>query len=141
MQKDKILTLLRINGIADGASDKDIKAVLTDARYTNDEIESALFLLKQKGEEVEIRTDGLQKVFYTDKHLAPSEVSGLLGVNIDVSDVFQPKKILTRELSLQQMVTIIVVASLLGVIGVAYFMFTNNIGIFHPTAVAFTGKF
>ncbi len=139
MSQDKLITLLKINGVDKSAPDADIKAVLADAHYTKDEIDSALFVLKQKKEETnEIRTDGLQKVFYTDNHLMPSEVSNLLGIDFDASHVFKPKKILTRTLTTGQMVSIILVATLIGVVAVMYYMFANGIGLFHPTAIAFT---
>ena len=139
MQQDKLITLLRINGVDRNAPDSEIRAVLSDARYSKDEVESALYVLKQKKEDTnEIRTDGLQKVFYTDSHLMPSEVSGLLGVDFDASHIFKPKKILTRTLTTGQMMSIIVVATLIGVVAVMYYMFANGIGLFHPTAIAFT---
>ncbi len=136
MQRDKLLTLLKINGVDKDAADADIRAVLTDARYSNEEIDSALYILKSDTETNQIRTDGLQKVFYTDSHLKPSEVSGLLGIDFDVSNTFRPKKMFTRELSMQQMLVVIVVAIVLGAIAVAYYMFANDTGLFHPTAIA-----
>ena len=139
MKQDKLITLLKINGVERNAPDSEIRSVLKDARYTNDEIDSALFVLKQRIEDTnEIRTDGLQKVFYTDGHLMPSEVSNLLGVDFDASHIFKPRKILTRTLTTGQMTSIIIISILIGVIAVMYYMFANGIGVFHPTAIAFT---
>lgn len=136
ISKDNLVTLLNINGVKKDATDVEIRDVLADAHYSSEEIESALYVLKQKTDLSHIRTDGLQKVFYTDGHLLPSEVTGLLGVDFDASHIFKPKKILTRELSLPQMLSIVLVAALIGVVTVMYYMFANDIGLFHPIAIA-----
>jgi hypothetical protein len=136
INRDRLITLLNINGVNKDATDVEIRDVLSDARYSNEEINSALYVLKQNEDTIHVRTDGLQKVFYTDGHLLPSEVSGLLGVDYDASNSFKPKKALTRELSFSQMLSIILAAALIGAVAVMYYMFANDIGLFHPIAIA-----
>lgn len=81
------------------------------------------------------RISGLNTLYRTDQSLKPHEVSALLGIDIEVSEV-RVEVHKKRTPSLLQNILVIIFAILLGVGGLMYAMYDAQAGIFHPT-VAF----
>ena len=84
MNRDQLLTVLKINGLEPTAPEEDVRAVLRNARYSAHEVESALHILRDANAIEDARVDGLHRVFYSDEHLRPNEVASLLGVEMQV---------------------------------------------------------
>ncbi len=82
LNKHHIEKILKLNGVEPSSPDGDIKSVLLRARWKEDDIETALVVLRENKETMERKIDTLHRVFHSDDHLEPEMVSSLLGVDI-----------------------------------------------------------
>lgn len=124
-------SLLKINGLTANATDEAICAVLEGARYTKEESREILNLYRQHITPQETRTDGLHKVFFTDVHLQPHEVSRLLGVEVKVTEERAPRR-RSATISPMQFVFIWFISVVVALTGILFYMYINQIGLFHP---------
>lgn len=131
IKPDHLESLLKINGLNADATDEAIEAVLEGARYTKDEAKEIISLYRQHITPQETRTDGLHKVFFTDVHLQPHEVSRLLGVEISVTEERKPRRRETT-ISPMQFVFIWFISVVVALTGILFYMYINQIGLFHP---------
>ncbi len=131
IKRDHLLSFLKINGLSLDSSDQDIIAALAAARYSSEETTEMLGLLRQNITPNQTRTDGLHKVFFSDIHLEPGEVSRLLGVDIVVSDQIKVMK-KRSHINPGELVIIGVVSALLAFTGLLSYMYLHEIGLFYP---------
>jgi hypothetical protein len=129
----QIESILKVNGIAPSAPDEEIKSVLLSARFNDTEVDAALMILRENIKTSETRLDGLHKVFRTDTVLQPAEVSKLLGINIDIVNE-QPNRRDPKLFSLLELTLLSVVSSLLAIVCLLMYMYSEGIGWFHPSA-------
>ena len=132
MSRNQLQMILKINGYSEAATDDEIRAVLHNAKYSEAEIEQALRILRQQEVAPVIRSDGLHTVFYTDGRLRPSEIAGLLGIEVDfdVSHMELGKK-LTHSVTPREAVMIIGLAMMVALLCIIAFMYINQIGWFY----------
>ena len=135
MQKTDIEKILRINGVSTAAPDEEIRSVLLSARYKNDEVDTAIMVLRENTKTHQTRVDGLHKVFRSDEALNPSEISALLGINVEVDDVIVQRR-RNREMSFIQIVFVSVFATALALAGIMFAMYINEVGPFHRASAA-----
>jgi hypothetical protein len=130
-----IESLLRINGIAKTAPDEQIRSVLLSARFKEDEVETALMILRENTTTKQTRVDGLHKVFRSDEALKPEEISRLLGIDVDIQETIQTD-VTTNDstFTLFQFVVLWVTSTVLAVSGVLFYMYSNQMGVFHNDA-------
>jgi hypothetical protein len=130
--KKQIESILRVNGLGTSAPDEEIRSVLISARFDDDEVNAALVVLRENTKTNETRVD--HKVFRTDEGLQPKEVSRLLGINIAVRDPIERdnKK---RHLSYLELFLLSLVSLLLATVFILVYMYSHDIGIFHPASV------
>lgn len=131
--KRHIESILKVNGIAPTAADEEIKSVLLSARFNEDEVDAALMVLRENVKTNETRVDGLHKVFRTDGGLRPAEISKLLGIDIELTDVDSVRTDL-RRFSLLELVLLSLASSLLAIVCLLMYMYSEGIGWFHPSA-------
>jgi len=136
MNRNQLKAVLKINGYTEESSDADIRAVLLSASYSKTEVERALLTLRQSEGLQAARADGLHTVFYSDNHLRPSEISGLLGIDIDVNFQNQTEnRHTTNSFSLFEGLFIIGLAIVCAAFGIFMYMYINSIGVFHSIVV------
>jgi hypothetical protein len=128
--KNHLESLLKINGIEKSAPDEEIRSVLLSARFKNDEVDTALMILRENTQTKQTRVEGLHKVFRTDSGLKPSEISDLLGIEVNIEDSVIVAKKKSLNLSLLQFVLLWVVSLVFAVIAVLLYMYSNDMGIF-----------
>lgn len=130
--KRHIESILKVNGLTPTAPDEEIKSVLLSARFNHDEVDTALMVLRENVKTNETRVDGLHKVFRADTVLKPAEVSRLLGIdfetNEEISSRSNPKKF-----SLFELVLLSLASSLVAMVCLLMYMYSENIGLFHPS--------
>lgn len=130
--RSQIESILKVNGLGKTAPDEEIRSVLLSARFNKDEVDTALMILRENTKTSETRVDGLHKVFRSDRVLQPNEISKLLGIDIslrdEVSSATDVKRFSAIELALLS-----TVSALLAVVCVLLYMYTQNIGWFHPS--------
>ena len=131
--KRHIESILKVNGLAPTAPDEEIKSVLLSARFNDDEVDAALMILRENVRTNETRVDGLHKVFRTDTGLRPAEISKLLGIDVEVTtkESARPN---TKRFSLLELILLSVASSLLAIVCLLMYMYSEGIGWFHPSA-------
>jgi hypothetical protein len=132
IERSYIEKILKINGMSPSEPDDIIRSVLLSARYNNDEIDTALVVLREDAETRRIRVEGLHKVFRTNESLRPQEISQLLGIDVDIGSYLVENPETPRLLN-STFVSIFVLSVLLAVVGVLLYMHMNGFGLFHPS--------
>lgn len=138
MNRNQIRTLLKINGFGDTASDEEVRAVLLSANYSEDEVDNALVLLRESDLATSTRTDGLHKVFFSDDQLRPSEISGLLGVEVNLENPIS-RRSRNNTMPLLHFILIWFISVVFAVSGILFYMYINQIGLFHPVSAGTIG--
>lgn len=134
-QKSDILTILKINGVSPAADPAEIKQVLERASYSEAEIEAALSLLKTSTTNYYDKHTELNKVFRTTEALKPSEISALLGIEVQVACVDSPQSY-DGKMNWWQSVVVTIFALTLAIAGILGAMYFYEVGMFHPTVSA-----
>ncbi len=135
-QRNQLETILKINGVSINASPDEIREILLRASYNNEEIESAIMLLKENSSGNPLKFTDLQKVFLTTDALKPAEISALLGIEVQIGNV-QVTQSRSRELTGYQTAIVTALAIIIAILGVGIAMYIYEVGFFHPTASAF----
>ncbi len=132
INREHIESILKINGVVPGSPDEQIRSVLMSARYSKDEVDTAIMVLRENVKTKATRVDGLHKIFRTNDSLRPEEISQLLGieVNIDQTVSSQSKN---NDLSKLQFALVWFTSVVLAVSGIVFYMYLHKIGIFHPS--------
>ena len=86
IEKRNVEAFLKVNGIPPTAKDEEIRSVLLSARWNNNEVDTALMVLKENVKNNETHVDTLHKVFNSDDRLSSAEISKLLGIDVALSD-------------------------------------------------------
>lgn len=131
IKRDHFETLLKINGLTTESPDEQIIAVLVGAHYVLEEAQEIVSLFRQNITANTIRTDGLHKVFFSDAHLQPQEVSRLLGINVEVTEKIKHYRRNERPTPMQ-FVLIWFFSVVIALTGILFYMYLNQIGLFHP---------
>jgi len=137
--KNHLETLLKINGIHKSAPDDEIRSVLLSARFKDDEVDTALMILRENPLTKQTHVEGLHKVFRTDTGLKPSEISNLLGIEVNMDQNVITAKKKNLKLSFLQFVLLWLISLTLAVLAVLAYMYSNNMGVFrtYPSSVAY----
>lgn len=138
IDRNHIEQILRINGLTPTAADEEIRSVLISAKWQQDEVETALTVLRENKNTHESRVDTLHDVFLSDKHLSPEAIESLLGIKVEVD----PKEMehmhdRQRLVTLMQMLIIICSASIIALSSVLSIMYFGQFGVFHPEPDSF----
>jgi len=134
IEKQQVETLLKANGIPPTAPDEEIRSILISARWDNNDVDTALMVLKENTASKATHVDTLHKVFHSDDRLTPSDISSLLGVKVsldrkDMMDVEMRHKTIERT---QTLIAIILALSIV-LFGLAYLMYSEQAGVFHSS--------
>ena len=132
IERNHIEKILKINGMSPSEPDDVIRSVLLSARYNDDEIDTALMVLREDTKTKQVRVEGLQKVFRTDNALKPQEISDLLGIDVNLEH-YLPPIVQSRTFVTPTLISVWILSLLLAVVGVLLYMHFNNVGIFHPS--------
>lgn len=133
IDKNQIENILRANGIAPTAKDEEIRSMLLSAKWTENEVDTALMVLKENTTTNVTHIDTLHKVFHSDQRLSPSEITNLLGITTTLTDRDANEKLDKQNVSHSLNVMIAVILSLLiAVTSVGYVMYKEKAGFFHP---------
>jgi hypothetical protein len=134
LQKKDIEAILKVNGVLPTSPEEEIRSVLISARYNNEDIDTAVMVLRENTVTNKTRVDGLHKIFRSDDALRPSEISALLGIDVEV-DHLSIRRNASRDMSIIQNAIVTVVAIVLAIFGVTLAMYSYQVGVFHPSSV------
>lgn len=131
IERHHVETLLKANGVPPTAPDEVIRSVLISARWDNDDVDTALMVLKENTKTNETHVDTLHKVFHTDDHLSPADISNLLGVKIslDGHDI-ENSASKRRRFERTQNFSVIILALSIVLLGLTYAMYVEQAGFF-----------
>ncbi|MFM2424279.1 MAG: hypothetical protein RLZZ70_670 [Candidatus Parcubacteria bacterium] len=83
LTRQSIESLLKANGIPPTAPDEEIRSVLISARFAENDVDTALLVLKENKVTSQAHVDTLHKVFHSDERLSPADISSLLGIEVN----------------------------------------------------------
>ena len=133
--KKQIESILKVNGIASTAPDEEIRSILLSARFNNDEVQTALMVLRENVKTNKTHVDGLHKVFRTDQALQPAEISQLLGIDVDLETPLE-RQHSSQRYTLFQVFLLWTASILIATTAVMYYMHAQQMGLFHSTSTA-----
>lgn len=133
--RNQLETFLRINGMTPFNKNEEIKSLLLSARWNEDDVDTALMILKQNKLNNETTVDTVHKVFRSSERLTPEEIKSLLGIDVEFADstalnLAEERIVMEKRSTRAAMVLAVVVA----VISVLYVMHQEGAGFFHYSA-------
>ncbi len=127
--------VLKINGVTPTAADEEIRAVLLSAHYREDEVDTALMVLRENVDTKVARVDSLHKLMRTDQLLSAKEISSLLGIEVSVPAIHRTKAPSpSAEVSVAQRLLIVILSVVIALMGLGFAMYVLKFGVFHATA-------
>ena len=136
INKGHIEAILKTNGVQSSAPNDQIRSVLLSARYSNDETDTALMVLRENTDTNQTRIDGLHKVFRTDQALKASEISALLGVEVNI-DTAITSEANNKSFAVIYYMILWSFSVALSLAAILLYMYSHQIGFFHPTTTLF----
>lgn len=137
IERAQVAKILRLNGIDIKAPDEEIKSILLSAKWHEDDVETALTVLRQDPDSKHEQVETLHKVFRTDEKLKPETISALLGVDIDIDskEIALRRKYARGELTAGLITHILLVSLVLSSIFILGSMWFLKVGFFHKTVI------
>ena len=134
IDKNQIETILKTNGIHPTAPDEVIRSVLISARWDDNDVDTALMVLKENTTDNTSRVDTLHRVFHTDEKLSPADISAMLGVKVDISDTdLKDLQIERQKIERVQSFVAVILAISIVLFGLTYLMYVEQAGVFHSS--------
>lgn len=134
IERSQLEKLLKVNGVESSAPDDEIKSVLLSARWHQNDVETALLVLRENKVNHQTHVDSLHRVFRSDDKLRPETMLALLGIDVDVpTNSVVHKSGMKRYVSTGQILQISAVAVCFSLLFVLGSMWLLQMGIFHPT--------
>ena len=114
INKESLEKLLEINGISPTAPDEVFKELLLEAKWSGDDIETALTVLRENKQGSESRVSTIHQTFTSGDRLTPQAISNMLGVDVAVP-LNNPETRHYNSWHFKEMLIILVIAVLLAV--------------------------
>ncbi len=135
LKREQIELLLRINGVSPSSPDEEIRSVLLSASFDDNDINTAIMVLRENMINNTTRVDGLHKVFRTHDTLKPAEIFSLLGIDIGVNNLPEKQKANLEKKNWIQSTVIGLMAIVMALGGVFLAMYVYEVGFFHSSEV------
>lgn len=131
IDRNRIEKILKINGLSSTSPEEEIRSILISARWEQDDVETALTVLRENKVTGASRVDTLHNVFLSDRRLSPEAIEDLLGIEVEMTSTdLNSLKVSRNNYSFLQIFGIIFYGSLLAVALVLGTMYFNNFGFF-----------
>ena len=132
IEKRNVEAFLRVNGIPPTAKDEEIRSVLLSARWNNNEVDTALMVLKENVKNNQTHVDTLHKVFNSDDKLSSAEITKLLGIDVNLSN-FEAESVSKKYQLIENSSSLIVfiLSLIIAVSSIGYLMYQEKAGFFH----------
>lgn len=135
IEKQQVESILKANGIPPTAPDEEIRSILISARWDNNDVDTALMVLKENKASKATHVDTLHRVFHSDERLTPSDISSLLGVKVSLSeDDVQNVEEKRRKIERAQSLVALTLALSIVLLGLTYLMYVEQAGVFHGSS-------
>lgn len=124
--------ILKLNGLTPTAQDEEIRSVLISARWTEEDVRTAITVLRENTTTHKSRVDTLHDVFLTDTRLSPEAIHSLLGIDVEVnSSELEELRSSRRNLYYWQILSIFIIAALIATTAILAMMYAEGFGVFH----------
>jgi hypothetical protein len=123
---------LQVNNVAPTAPDQEIKEVLLRAKWHEDDVDTALTVLRENNITNDHHVDTLHQVFHSDERLKPETISALLGIDVDMSEIIAREKV-QHTVAASSVLVVIAVATSLSVTFFVAAMWMLKMGPFYAT--------
>ncbi len=135
IDRDQVARILKLNGIDISAPADEIKSILLSANWREDDVETALTVLREDPVDHKEHVETLHKIFRSDEKLNPEIISGLLGVDLDISpnEMELRRKRARGELTAGLAIHILMISLVLSSIFIFGSMWLLKVGVFHET--------
>ncbi len=135
IDRAQVARILKLNGIDISAPADEIKSILLSANWREDDVETALTVLREDPVDHKEHVETLHKIFRSDEKLNPETISGLLGIDLDVSpnDMDLRRKHARGELTAGLAIHILLVSLVLSSVFIFGSMWLMKVGVFHET--------
>ena len=87
IDRKHIEKFLELNGLSPDAPDEEIKSLLLSARWHNDDVETALVVLREHPKTKRQHIDSMYNITSSDKKISPDTLNALLGIDVNVHSV------------------------------------------------------
>lgn len=136
LQKKQIEMILKVNGVDISSSDEEIRSVLLSASFKDNDIETAIMILKENTQTQTSKIEGLHKVFRTNQRLSSEEISTLLGIDVNIDELPAVRRRKNADSVWLQNISVIVTAIGTAFIGVVFAMYIYDVGLFHKPSLS-----
>lgn len=134
IHREQIESFLRANGVPPSATDDEIRSLLLSAEWGENEVNTALIILRQNINNDTTHVETLHKVFNTDETLSPQEISQLLGIDFSVSkDQLEKYNSESSTFLMSEEMLILISSVILAIVSVSFFMYSQKIGPFYES--------
>lgn len=134
MDKKHLERILTVNGASLESSEAEIRSILERARYSANELTMAMQVLLGSVSSTIITSGEVSKIFRSDEVLTTSEISSLLGIEMNSTKKIPNKVFLKRQFGTMYVMLIIFLALLLGLGGIMGLMYVFEYGIFYSSS-------
>ncbi len=132
IEKKQVESILKANGIPPTAPDEEIRSILISARWDNNDVDTALMVLKENRDSKATHVDTLHRVFHSDERLTPSDISSLLGVKVSLNDDdIEKVEVKRRKIERAQTMVALTLALSIVLLGLTYLMYVEEAGVFY----------
>jgi len=136
LERKQVERILTANGVEPTADDEEIRAVLVGAEWHENDIDSALYVLKENPETHKSHIDALHRIQRTDEKLSPETIKAFMGIDVQVRrDQLSTAGRTTKSSAAPRQIMAIIITSVVFGVGVFIFgMWVMQVGFFHTLA-------
>jgi hypothetical protein len=122
-----------MNGLTETAPDEEIRSVLISARWNQEDVETAITVLRENTKTHQSRVDKLHDVFLADHALSPEAIHSLLGIDVEInSSEVNSLRVRRHNTYRWQLLSIFVFSILIAFASIIAMMYWQGVGPFHP---------
>lgn len=136
ISRELVENFIKVNGVSPTAPDEKIKEIFLKAQWHDDDVETALSILREN-ERNEVRKDVVHQVFRSEEKLDDKAIKSLLGISVDFSgheDAMADAEYKRSGPSAVTMVVLSLIALLVSLLFVFFAMYQLEMGLFHKTS-------
>lgn len=131
--RNHIEQILKLNGLSPTAPDEEIRSVLISARWQEEDVQTAIMVLRENTKTHQSRVDRMNNVFLSDNTLSPEAIHSLLGINVEInSSELNNLRVRRQSAYNWQVASIFIFSILIAFASIAVMMYWQQVGPFHP---------
>lgn len=136
LTREHIERMLAVNGLPKDAPDEEIKSILLSAHWHQNDVETALLVLRENKKTHSESVGTLHNVFSSDTRLSAEAVNSLLGIKIDIpSRDLKKGSGRTHGRTLGFYLRVLVLGLLVAALAISWIMWQLQLGFWHDPTV------